>query len=184
MWVFGFHLFIAGIRLFDELSLVRSMLFRLFSSKGSHILDRGFHVGKQFTNPSTEDIIFKAICVNLRQRRWKFLDQMTTSLTNMIVDRVVWEFRNSPQLALKFFNWVGKNQGFSHSLKSYCIVIHFMVNSRKYDDALFHMKYLMQQKGYLPLEVLGGLVGSSETCLSSPAAGLALKLVPATVLMR
>ncbi|KAA8520070.1 hypothetical protein F0562_014326 [Nyssa sinensis] len=145
------------------------MFFVLFSSKRCHLLVRGFHVGKHFSNPSTEDIVFKAICVNLRQRKWKLVDQMSSSLTDSIVSRVIREFRTSPELALEFFKWVGEYKSFSHSLESYCTVIHVLVNSRRYVDALSLMKNLMQTKGYSPLEVLETLVDSYEMCLSSPA---------------
>lgn len=96
--------------------------------KSNSPLSRAFHVGKQFANPSTEDIVFRAICVNLRQRKWKILEQMAPSLTNSLVNRVVSEFRKSPKLALEFYTWVGENNRFSHSLESSCAIVHLLVN--------------------------------------------------------
>jgi len=137
--------------------------------KRSTLISRAFHVGKQFSNPNTEDIFFRAICVNLKQRRWKLLEQMSPSLTNSLVCRVIHEFRDLSQLALEFYNWVGEKKRFSHSLESCCTVIQLLVNSRRFDDALAIMGNLMCESGVPPLEVLEGLINSYEGCDSSPA---------------
>lgn len=101
---------------FDELGIDISMVFCSFLSKRSCFFNRGLHLGKQFSCPNSEDIVFRAICVNLKHRRWKFLDQVFPSLTNALVSRVVGEFQNSPQLALEFYDWVGEKKGFPLSL--------------------------------------------------------------------
>ncbi|XP_016649616.1 PREDICTED: pentatricopeptide repeat-containing protein At1g11710, mitochondrial isoform X2 [Prunus mume] len=139
--------------------------------KTSHLICRGLHLGKQFSSPSSENIIFRAICVNLKQRRWKFLEQIAPTLTNSLVSRVVLEFRNSPQLGLEFYNWVRENKSFPHCLECSCTVIHVLVHCRRFDDALSLMENLMSADGLHPLDVLEGLVSSyDEACgCSSPA---------------
>ncbi|KAA0056855.1 pentatricopeptide repeat-containing protein [Cucumis melo var. makuwa] len=157
------------IREFHELGFWHSMVFSFTFLRGSFVFRRGFRTGKKLLSPSTEDIIYKAICVNLKQRRWKFLEQVSPSLTNSLVCRVVREFRNSPQLALEFYNWVEARDNFSHSLESCCTLVHVLVNSRNFNDALSIMESLMLKNGKSPLEVLGGLMNSYEICNSNPA---------------
>ncbi|KGN64520.1 hypothetical protein Csa_013473 [Cucumis sativus] len=134
---------LADIRVFHELGFWHSMIFSLLFLRGSSVFRRGFHTGKKLLSPSTEDIICKAICVNLKQRRWKFLEQLSPSLTNSLVCRVIREFRNSPQLALEFYNWVEARDNFSHSLESRCTLVHVLVNSRNFNDALSIMESLI-----------------------------------------
>ncbi|XVF27872.1 hypothetical protein REPUB_Repub14bG0146700 [Reevesia pubescens] len=55
------------------------------------------------------------------------------------------------------------------SLASSCALIHVLVKSRRFDDALSLMENLMLEKGMTPLEVLDGLVDSFEFCDSCPA---------------
>ncbi|KAJ6333837.1 hypothetical protein OIU77_009677 [Salix suchowensis] len=114
-------------------------------------------------------LFFRAICFNLKQRRWSFLEKNLPSLTNAIASRVLCEFQNSPQLALEFYNWVGDKKSVLHSLESSCSVIHVLVNSRRYDDALSLMGNLMTVNGLSPLEVLEALNNSYGICESSPA---------------
>ncbi|KAK2644491.1 hypothetical protein Ddye_019686 [Dipteronia dyeriana] len=128
-------------------------------------LSRAFHVGRHFANPSREDIVFRAICVNLRQRKWKVLDQMAPSLTNSLVSRVVCEFRKSPKLALEFYNWVEESKGFSKTLESSCAIVHVMTDSRRFDDALSIMGNLM----HVSFGGFARLVDVYELCESTPA---------------
>ncbi|KAJ4703908.1 Pentatricopeptide repeat [Melia azedarach] len=137
--------------------------------KRSSIVSRAFHVGKEFANLSTEDIVFRAVCVNLRQRKWKVLEQMTPSFTNSLVSRVVCEFRQSPKLALEFYTWVGQSRHFSHSLESSCAIIHLLVNMRKFDEALSIMGNLMLANSVSPLEFTERLLDSYEICDATPA---------------
>lgn len=131
-------------------------------------MERSFHLGKSILNPISEDVVFRAICVNLKQRRWNFLEKNLASLTNALVSRVVCEFQNTPQLVLEFYNWVGE-KSVLHSLEISCSVIHVLVNSRRYDDALSLMGNLMTVNGLSPLEVLEALNNSYGICESSPA---------------
>ncbi|TQD71231.1 hypothetical protein C1H46_043241 [Malus baccata] len=140
--------------------------------KTTRLICRGLHASKQFSPPNSDNIVFKAICVNLRQRRWKFLDQISPTLTSSLVGRVVREFRNSPQLAFEFYNWVRRNQSCCPQfLESSWTLIHVLIDSRRYDDALSLMESLMGEEGLHPLVVLEGLVTSyDEGCgCSSPA---------------
>ncbi|XP_048442456.1 pentatricopeptide repeat-containing protein At1g11710, mitochondrial-like [Pyrus x bretschneideri] len=101
-----------------------------------------------------------------------WLLQISLTLTSSLVSRVVREFRNSPQLALEFYNWVRTNQSCCPQfLDSSCTLIHVLINSRRYDDALSLMESLMGEEGLPPLVVLEGLVTSyDEGCgFSSPA---------------
>lgn len=41
----------------------------------------------KFTSPGAEDIIFEAICVNISQEKWKFLDQISSRLTTSLCSR-------------------------------------------------------------------------------------------------
>ncbi|XP_060973146.1 pentatricopeptide repeat-containing protein At1g11710, mitochondrial isoform X4 [Cannabis sativa] len=136
------------------------------------LLRRGFHLGKQFKNPTAtaEDIVFRAICVNVKQKKWKFLEQITPSLTDSLVSRVLREFQNSPKLALEFYNRIGESKTISQlSLESSCTLVHVFVNSRRYDNALNLMGSLMSSYVVSPLEILEGLVKSYEACGSCPA---------------
>ncbi|CAN6697427.1 unnamed protein product [Malus baccata var. baccata] len=141
--------------------------------KTSRLICRGLHASKHFSPPNSDNIVFKAVCVNLRQRRWKLLEQISHCLTSSLVSRVVREFRNSPQLALEFYNWVrrNRNRNFPQFLESSCTVIHVLIDSRRYDDALYVMESLMGADGLPALVVLEGLSNScGEGCgCSSPA---------------
>ncbi|XP_023742873.1 pentatricopeptide repeat-containing protein At1g11710, mitochondrial isoform X1 [Lactuca sativa] len=135
----------------------------------SNLSARSVHFGKHFNLPNPEDIAFNSICVNLRQRKWKFLDQILSSdLTNSLVNRVVSEFRMSPELVLGFYKRVGLQTSFSPSLESVCILIHVMIRSRRYDDALVFMNNLLQTMGYSHLDVLEGLWDSYNPDISCP----------------
>ncbi|KAJ6978469.1 hypothetical protein NC653_026776 [Populus alba x Populus x berolinensis] len=83
---------------FHGLSGLLSMLLSSFLIKRWCFLERSFHLGKSILNPISEDVVFRAICVNLKQRRWNFLEKNLASLTNALVSRVVCEFQNTPQL--------------------------------------------------------------------------------------
>ncbi|KAM1251825.1 hypothetical protein ACFX2J_039904 [Malus domestica] len=131
--------------------------------KTTRLICRGLHASKQFLPPNSDNIVFEAICVNLRQRRWKFLDQISPTLTGSLVSRVVREFRNSPQLALEFYNWIRRNQSCCPQfLESSWTLIHVLIDSRRYDDALSLMESLMGEEGLPPLVVLEGLVTSYD----------------------
>uniref|UniRef100_A0A7C8YSE5 Uncharacterized protein n=1 Tax=Opuntia streptacantha TaxID=393608 RepID=A0A7C8YSE5_OPUST len=54
---------------------------------------RFLHFGEQLRNPVSEDIVFQAVCVNLRRKLWKLLEQLSSNLTDTVVSRVVREFR-------------------------------------------------------------------------------------------
>ncbi|KAJ6978518.1 hypothetical protein NC653_026821 [Populus alba x Populus x berolinensis] len=153
---------------FHGLSGLLSMLLSSFLIKRWCFLERSFHLGKSISNPISEDVVFRAICVNLKQRRWNFLEKNLASLTNALVSRVVCEFQNTPQLVLEFYNWVGE-KSVLHSLEISCSVIHVLVNSRRYDDALSLMGNLMTVNGLSPLEVLEALNNCYGICESSPA---------------
>ncbi|KAF9672066.1 hypothetical protein SADUNF_Sadunf11G0001900 [Salix dunnii] len=153
----------------DGLRGLLSMLLSAVLIKRNSFLGRCFHLGNSILNPISEDVVFRAVCVNLKQRRWSFLEKNLPSLTNALVSRVLCEFQNSPQLALEFYNWVGDKKSVLHSLESSCSVIHVLVNSRRYDDALSLMGNLMTVNGLSPLEVLEALNNSYGICESSPA---------------
>ncbi|KAK6925240.1 Pentatricopeptide repeat [Dillenia turbinata] len=131
-------------------------------------LIRKFHIGKHFSNPCREEIIFKSVCVNLRQRRWDFLDQVSPNLSNSLVSRVICYFQSSSQLALDFFNWVQEKSTFSPSLQCYCAIIHVLATSKSYEDALGMIRNLIQIKGFTHLEILDALANSYEECGSCP----------------
>lgn len=168
-WISLGFVLLADIRIFHELGFQHYMIFSFIFPRRNCVFSRGFHTGKKLLSPSTEDIICKAICVNLKQRRWKFLERVSPSLTNSLVCRVVREFCNSPQLALEFYTWVEARDNFSHSLESCCTLVHVLVNSRNFDDALSIMETVMLKNGKSPLEVLGGLIDSYKICNSNPA---------------
>ncbi|KAJ0256809.1 Pentatricopeptide repeat-containing protein [Hirschfeldia incana] len=134
------------------------------------LLARSFHVAKKFSNPpEPEDILFTALCLNLKQRRWNTLHQLSSTLTTPLVSRVLLQFRTSPKLALEFHNWfLGNNP---NPFEASCVMVHLLVESRRYDDALSIMVKLMSAEGGVklsPLDVLSGLVRSYEACGSSP----------------
>nr|XP_029144963.1 pentatricopeptide repeat-containing protein At1g11710, mitochondrial isoform X2 [Arachis hypogaea]XP_029144964.1 pentatricopeptide repeat-containing protein At1g11710, mitochondrial isoform X2 [Arachis hypogaea]XP_029144965.1 pentatricopeptide repeat-containing protein At1g11710, mitochondrial isoform X2 [Arachis hypogaea] len=139
-----------------------------FSSKSRNLLARAFHAGKRFLNPSSGDIVFKAICVNLKHKRWSVLERLSPKLTSSLVSQVVCEFQNSPQLALDFYNWVGGL--FPHSLNSCCTLVHVLVKSRRFHEALFLLRNLITEDGTSPLVVLEVLIESYQRCCSSIAA--------------
>ncbi|KAK7258017.1 hypothetical protein RIF29_32394 [Crotalaria pallida] len=144
------------------------MFFRFFSSKSCYLFPRAFHAGKLFSNPpSAQDIVFKSICLNLKHRRWNVLDQLSPKLTTSLVNRVVSEFQNSPHLALDFYNFVG--QLFPHSLDSCCTLVHVLVKSRRFNDALFLMQNLITEEGTPPMELLEALIETYDKCSSSIA---------------
>ena len=145
------------------------MFLGLFSPKRQCLFIRGFHLAKQFANPSAEDIIFKAICVNLRQKKWNLLDKMLPSLTSSVVSRVFHEFQRSPPVVLEFYNRIGGYKFILDSSSCCGIVIHVMVNCRKYDDALFLMKELMMARGCSPFTVLEILLNSYDSVFSRSA---------------
>ncbi|GER44931.1 pentatricopeptide repeat-containing protein [Striga asiatica] len=118
---------------------------------------RGLHFGRKF---GAEDIIFKAVSVNIRQRKWKFLDQLSSKLTESVVSRVFREFQSSPHLLLEFYQRIGGQKSVYCSLESCCIVVRVMVDRKNYEDALCLMKQLMITKGHTPLEILEALIHS------------------------
>ncbi|KAL1537330.1 pentatricopeptide repeat-containing protein, mitochondrial [Salvia divinorum] len=144
-----------------DLQLAISMFFTLFKSKRRNVLVRGLHFCKKFTSPGAEDIVFKAICVNISQKKWKFLEQFSSTLTTTLLPRIFQEFRSSPRLLLEFYQRVGGVGTVLCSLESCCILIHVMVECKNFDDALRLMKEMMISKGYSPLEVLEALIRSS-----------------------
>ncbi|KAF3606401.1 hypothetical protein DY000_02045017 [Brassica cretica] len=130
---------------------------------------RSFHVAaKKFSNPpDPEDILFSSLCLNLRQRRWNALHQLSPALTNPLVSRVLLQFRTSPKLALEFHNWfLGNNTVSETRFEASCVMVHLLVESRRFDDALSVMASLMSK--LCPLDVLSGLIRSYEPCGSSP----------------
>ncbi|GAA0149032.1 hypothetical protein LIER_08309 [Lithospermum erythrorhizon] len=140
----------------------------LFATKRFNLFIRGLHLGKQLANPSAEHILVSAIRVNIRQKKWKFVDKLFISNSIMarspsMIARVFQEFRSSPGVLLEIFDRIRASDSsvLLSSLECCSVMIHVLVNSKKYDDAMFLMKELMIAKGYMPLEVLEGLVDSS-----------------------
>ncbi|KAL8189132.1 hypothetical protein R6Q57_029393 [Mikania cordata] len=139
------------------------------SSKRSNLYSRSVHLGKHFKYPNHVDITFNSICVHLRQRKWNFLNKILSSnLTNSTVNRVIIEFRKSPELALGFYKWIREQKSFSPSLDCVCILIHVMISNKRYDDALDLMIKLMQTMDYSHLEVLEGIWNSYDPKISCP----------------
>nr|QQL93817.1 pentatricopeptide repeat protein [Lycium chinense] len=145
------------------------MVLSLFGLKRRNLFVRALHLGKQFTTPNTKEILFKAICVNLRERKWKFLDQMSSSLTNSVLPRVFREFRSSPNVVLELYRRISASKSVLNCLETCCIVIHTMVNCKNYDDALFLMKELMIRRGYSPLEILEVLLDTYDVSFTCDA---------------
>ncbi|KAJ0575077.1 putative tetratricopeptide-like helical domain superfamily [Helianthus annuus] len=161
------------------------MFLKLFSTKRSHLFARGsIHLGKHFKYPNPEDIAFTSISLHLRQRKWNLLDKLLSSnLTNTLVNRLLIEFRRSPELALGFYKRVvGEQKSFSPSLDNVCILIHVMISCKRYDDALDLMSNLMQTMGYSHLEVLEGLWNSYDAEISCPDVFDALVRAASTLL--
>ncbi|CAN6878288.1 unnamed protein product [Brassica oleracea] len=128
---------------------------------------RSFHVAKKFSNPpDPEDILFSSLCLNLRQRRWNALHQLSPALTNPLVSRLLLQFRTSPKLSLEFHNWFLGNSTVANPSEASCVMVHLLVESRRFDDALSVMASLMSKLS--PLDVLSGLIRSYEPCGSSP----------------
>nr|XP_043622281.1 pentatricopeptide repeat-containing protein At1g11710, mitochondrial [Erigeron canadensis] len=145
------------------------MFLKFFSTKRSNLFTRSFHVGKSFKVSNPEDIFFHSICINLRQRKWTVLDKLLSSnLTNSLVNRVVSEFRMSPDLALGFYNKVEEQRDFSPSLECVCVLIHVMIRCKRYDDGLDLIGKLIREMGYSHLEVLDGLWDSYNAEISCP----------------
>nr|GMC93043.1 pentatricopeptide repeat-containing protein At1g11710, mitochondrial [Ipomoea batatas]GME02587.1 pentatricopeptide repeat-containing protein At1g11710, mitochondrial [Ipomoea batatas] len=141
----------------------------LFSPKRRQLFVRALHLGKQFAHPNTEDVLFRSICVNLRENKWKFMDQICSGLTGSVLSRIFNEFRSSPQVVLEFYKRIGGAKSVLNSLESCCVVIHVMVCCRHFDDALWLMKELMIMKGISPLEILRGLIDSYDVGCGSNA---------------
>lgn len=146
-----------------------SMSLKFLSAKKRDIFVRGFHLGTHFTSPVAEDIIFKAVCVNVKQKKWNFVEQLSSTLTNSFICRVLREFQRSPNLVLEFYQRTRAREWFLDSLESCCILIHAMVDRRNFDDVLCLMKKMMISKGYLPLEISEALVNSYDASFSSSA---------------
>lgn len=126
-------------------------------------------MGKHFKHPNPEDIVFNSICVNLRQRKWKSLDQILSSnLTDSLVNRVVSQFRMSPELVLGFYKRVEEQKIFSPSLECVCMLIHVMFNCKRYDDGLVLINKYMQTMGHSHLDILEGLWDSYDAETSCP----------------
>ncbi|GER52946.1 pentatricopeptide repeat-containing protein [Striga asiatica] len=133
------------------------MFLGLCSSQSRNLFVRGLHFSKNF---GAEDIIFKAVCVNIRQKKWTFLDRLSSELSNSLHSRVIREFRSSPQLLLEFYQRIGGQKSVSCSLESCCIMIHVTVGSKNYEDALNLTKQLMIFKGHTPLDISEALINS------------------------
>ncbi|WOL04932.1 pentatricopeptide repeat-containing protein [Canna indica] len=109
-------------------------------------------------SPSLESqVIFDAICINLRRRKWKFLQQVSPHLTGPLVRRVILCFRSSPQLALEFFNWTSQQQRFSVDLDTHMVLVHVLVSGRLFDEALCIMRKLMGDGAVPVLELLDSM---------------------------
>ncbi|KZV37174.1 pentatricopeptide repeat-containing protein mitochondrial [Dorcoceras hygrometricum] len=145
------------------------MSLKSLSAKRRNIFVKGFHLGNHFTSPIAEDIIFKAVCVNVQRKKWNFVDQLSSTLTNSLIYRVLREFRRSPNIVLEFHQRIRAGECLLDSLGSCCILIHAMVDRRNFDNALCLMKKLMVSKGYYPLEISESLVDSYDACFSSTA---------------
>ncbi|EPS59350.1 hypothetical protein M569_15456, partial [Genlisea aurea] len=122
------------------------------------IFFRGIHSAR----PSAEDIIFKAVCVNLRQRKWNFLIRMSQSLTSSLLSRVLLEFRSCPGLLFEFSEKIRGHKAILDSLDSCCLLVIFLVEQRKHDRATSLIKELIQSKGYLSLEILKALMEAAR----------------------
>lgn len=146
----------------------------------------GIQVGRQSLTPGGDEIVFRAICMNLKHKRWGLLGKFSSSsLTNSFVNRVIQQFQMSPQLALDFFNWVMQQKSSPQWLESYSTMVHVLVNARRFEDALSIMRILMDQRkrALMQWNSYGGiLVNSFEICYSSPA--LFDTLVRACMLIR
>ncbi|CAA7037784.1 unnamed protein product [Microthlaspi erraticum] len=149
------------------------MFAHVFSRRTSFLV-RCFHAAKRFSNPDPENILFSALCLNLKQRRWNTLNQFSPSLTNPLISRVLRELRTSPKLALEFYNWVLENQtpaanSSENRFEASCVMIQLLVDSRKFDDALSIMTNLMSVEGgnLSPLQVLSGLIRNHQACCDS-----------------
>ncbi|VFQ96834.1 unnamed protein product [Cuscuta campestris] len=100
--------------------------------------------------------------MNLRENKWKTVEQICSGLPMSVMTRVFGEFRNSPQSILEFYNRIGGAKSISDSLECSCVVLRVLVFYKHYDDALGLIKELMIKKGVLPLELLGGLMDSRD----------------------
>ncbi|KAF3677453.1 ATPase, F1 complex, gamma subunit protein [Capsicum annuum] len=138
------------------------MVLNLFGLKRRNLFIRAIHLGKHFSTPNTEEILFKSICVNLRERKWRFLDQLLPSLKDSVLPRVFHEFRSSPNVVLELYQRISASRSVLSSLETCCIVIHTMVNCKNYNDALFLMKELMISRGYSPLDILEVLLDTYD----------------------
>ncbi|PHT35653.1 hypothetical protein CQW23_23353 [Capsicum baccatum] len=138
------------------------MVLNLFGLKRRNLFIRAIHLGKHFSTPNTEEILFKSICVNLRERKWRFLDQLLPSLKDSVLPRVFHEFRSSPNVVLELYQRISTSRSVLSSLETCCIVIHTMVNCKNYNDALFLMKELMISRGYSPLDILEVLLDTYD----------------------
>ncbi|KAG9439069.1 hypothetical protein H6P81_019234 [Aristolochia fimbriata] len=145
------------------------MIFSCLQRSRTVCVARNLHIAQHIFRPSTERITFNAICMNLRQRRWTFIRKISPASVTPVLSQVIWKFRRSPQLAFDFFNWVEQQNGYSHSLESYSAMIHVLVQSRWYDDALSIMRCLIQRRVISVMDLLEALINSNESFGSGPA---------------
>ncbi|KAL3627486.1 hypothetical protein CASFOL_028849 [Castilleja foliolosa] len=138
------------------------MFLGLHSSKSRYLFVRALHIGPKLASPGAEDILFKALCVNIRQKKWKILNQLSSNLTNTLLSRIFREFQASPGLLLEIYQRIGEHKAISHSLNSCCITIHIMVGRKKYDDALSLMEQLMISKGHAAFEIFEALINTGS----------------------
>ncbi|RRT72958.1 hypothetical protein B296_00032472 [Ensete ventricosum] len=107
------------------------------------------------------EAVLEAVCINLRRRDWKFLQQFSSYLVGPLVRRVILRCRSSPRLSLDFFNWAlvqqRNDERSSLDLDTYSVLIHVLVSARMFDETLRIMRQLMQERHVAALELLDAL---------------------------
>ncbi|KAI4370986.1 hypothetical protein MLD38_019270 [Melastoma candidum] len=145
------------------------MLLRFWLPKRSCCFSQGFRAGRCFSEADAEDILAKALSVQLRQRKWKPVERLLQNSGSSLVTRVIREVWDSPQLALEFYWWIVKDKRVPFSLEVSCAVLNVLVRGEKFDDALRLMETLICAEGISPLEISEELLRSYDTRLCSPA---------------
>ncbi|KAG6486545.1 hypothetical protein ZIOFF_055122 [Zingiber officinale] len=112
--------------------------------------------------------VLQSIFLNLRHRKWNFLQQFSSCLADpLLVRQVLFRCRSSPRLALEFFDWLSSEQKKSKDvtppdLDTLSFLIHVLVSAKMFDEALCIMRQLMQERGIPVLELLDALARSRK----------------------
>lgn len=112
-----------------------------------------------------DDALVNTLCELVRGKEsWKFSlsnSRILDRLTPTHVEKFLLKSIEDPRLSHRFFNWLGLHQGFKHSTRSFCILIHILTRATLHWPASSVTQSLLQQVSN-PREIFDTLVSTSE----------------------